>query len=139
MKIKDVMTPEVRTATPDESIRSAARMMREADTGVLPVGEQDRLVGMITDRDITVRGIAEGKGPETAIGEIMTAEVRYCFEDEDLDAVAENMAELKVRRLPVVNRDKRLVGMVSIGDFAGREVAQDALQGVTRPGQPHAT
>ena len=139
MKIKDVMTTDVRTAAPDQTMRSAAQMMHQVDSGVLPVGENDRLVGMITDRDIAVRGVAEGKGPETPIRDVMSAEVKYCFEDDELDSVADNMADLKVRRLPVINRDKRLVGMVSLGDFAGRNVAQDALQGVTRPGQPHAT
>lgn len=139
MKIKDVMTADVRTAAPDQTLQSAARMMQQVDSGVLPVGENDRLLGMITDRDIAVRGVAEGMGPETPIRDIMTDEVKYCFEDDDLDSVAGNMADLKVRRLPVVNREKRLVGMVSLGDFAGRNVAQEALQGVTRPGQPHAT
>jgi len=139
MKIKDVMTAEVRTAAPDDTIQAAAEMMRQADSGVLPVGENDRLVGMITDRDIAVRAVAEGRGPNTSVRDVMSPEVKYCFEDDDLDSVANNMANLKVRRLPVVNADKRLVGMVSLGDFSGRDAAQEALQGVTQPGQPHAT
>jgi len=139
MKIKDVMTANPRIAAPEQSIQSAAQMMKEVNCGVLPVGENDRLVGMITDRDIAVRGIAEGRGPDTAIGDVMTKEVKYCFEDDDLESVADRMAELKVRRLPVINQQKRLVGMLSIGDFAEYSSAQDAMEGVTRPGQPHAT
>ncbi|HLS68507.1 MAG TPA: CBS domain-containing protein [Kiloniellales bacterium] len=139
MKIKDVMTADPRIAAPDQTIRAAAEMMEQADSGVLPVGENDRLVGMITDRDIAVRGVAQGLGPDTAIRDVMTREVKYCFEDEELDSVADNMSDLKVRRLPVLNREKRLVGMLSIGDFASHSAAQEAVEGVTRPGQPHAT
>jgi CBS-domain-containing membrane protein len=117
-------------------------VMAKADTGALPVGEEDRLVGMLTDRDIAVRLVAQGKDPaKTKVREVMTAEVRYCFEDEDLDHVAENMAEQRLRRLPVVNREKRLVGIVSLGDLATEipepEIAGRALSGAARPGGPH--
>jgi hypothetical protein len=84
----------------------------------LPVGEGDRLVGVITDRDIAIRAVAEGKAPTTKVGDLMSHEVLYCFDDQDLDEIAQNMAEMKVRRLPVVNRDKRLVGIISLGDLA---------------------
>lgn len=138
MRVSDVMSRDVRTATPDESIRNAARMMEEIDAGAVPVGENDKLVGMITDRDIAVRGVAHGLGPDAKIKDVMTPELKYCFEDEDVDAVAGNMAQLKVRRLPVVNREKRLVGMVSLGDFANQAAGREALAGVTRSGQPHS-
>jgi CBS domain-containing protein len=100
MKVKDAMTRTVRIADPDQTIQDAAKMMSELDSRVLPVGENDRLVGMITDRDIAVRAVAEGRGPKTAVREVMTPDVRYCFEDEDTDHVARNMADQQVRRLP---------------------------------------
>ncbi len=114
--------------------------MAEFDTGVLPVADGDRLVGMLTDRDIAVRAIGAGKGPETPIREVMSPEVRYCYEDDDPDDVLENMSELQVRRLPVLSREKRLVGMISIGDLAtsGEERASGvALSGIARPGGEH--
>jgi CBS domain-containing protein len=131
----------VRIVDPDQTIQAAARIMSEIDSGVLPVGEKDRLVGMITDRDIAVRAVAEGRDPQTAVREIMTPDVRYCFEDEDTDHVARNMADQQVRRLPVVNRDKRLVGILSLGDLAvsqGARPAGEALSGISRPGGEHS-
>src|SRR5688500_3847927 len=119
MQVRDAMTRDVRIANPGQPIRDVARVMAEIDAGSMPVGENDRLVGMITDRDITVRAVAQGKGPDTLVRDVMSAEqVLYCFEDEDIDEVAKNMADVKVRRLPVVNRDKRLVGIISLGDLA---------------------
>jgi len=141
MKVSQKMTRNVRLAHPDDSIQQAARVMAECDAGVLPVGDGERLVGMVTDRDIAVRAVAQGKGPDTKLREVMTEEVRYCFEDEDLDHVARNMGEQQVRRLPVVNREKRLVGIISIGDIAvgeGPQRAGDALTGVSRPGGAHS-
>src|SRR6185436_10800800 len=116
-----VMSRAVRLVGPEDNVRQVAQMMREADTGILPVAEGDRLIGMVTDRDVTVRLVAEGKDPgQTKVRDVMTADVRYVFEDEDLEHVAENMAEQQVRRLPVMNRQKRLVGVVSVGDIAKR-------------------
>ena len=141
MKVSEAMTRDVRVASPDQSIREAARTMAEIDTGVLPVGESDRLVGMITDRDIAIRAVAEGKGPDTPVREVMTQDVKYCFEDEDTDHVARNMADQQVRRLPVVNRDKRLVGILSLGDLAvmqGAGPAGEARTGVSQPGGEHS-
>lgn len=141
MKVSEAMTRDVRIASPDETICDAAQAMAALDAGVLPVGDNDRLVGMITDRDIAVRAVAARKGPDTPIREVMTKEVRYCFEDEDLDHVASNMGDIRVRRLPVLNRDKRLVGIVSLGDIAmveGRGAAGQAIAGVSRPGGPHS-
>src|SRR5437763_5597560 len=115
MAVSEGMTREVRVASPGQSIRDVAKIMAEIDAGSLPVGENDRLVGMITDRDIAIRAVALGKGPETAVREVMSADqVLYCYEDEELDKVAKNMGEVQVRRLPVVNREKRLVGILSL-------------------------
>src|SRR2546429_1308883 len=109
MRVSEAMTREVRIATPGQSIREVAKIMGEIDAGSLPVGENDRLVGMITDRDIAIRAVAQGKGPETPVREVMSAaQVLYCYEDEELDKVAKNMGEVQVRRLPVGNRAKRL-------------------------------
>jgi CBS domain-containing protein len=141
MRVSEAMTSDVRIASPDQTIAEAARLMAELDAGVLPVGANDRLVGMITDRDIAIRAVATGKTAQTPVREVMSKEVKYCFEDEDLDDVAENMAEIKVRRLPVLNRDKRLVGIVSLGDIAmtdGPENAGDALCGISEPGGQHS-
>ena len=92
--------------------------MSQTDVGVLPVSDGDRLVGMVTDRDIAIRAVAVGKGPDSTVGDVMTADVNYCFDDDDIEDVCENMADQQVRRLPVVDRDKRLVGIVSLADFA---------------------
>ena len=141
MKISKCMTRDVRVADPSQTIRDAARMMASLDAGVVPVGENDRLVGMITDRDIAVRGVAEGKGPETRIREVMSTDVKYCFDDEEVDDVLHNMGDLKVRRLPVVNRDKRLVGIISLGDLATNGEAAEAgvaLSGISQPGGEHS-
>ena len=119
MKVSQAMTRDVRVSSPDETIRKAAKTMAKLDAGVLPVGENDQLIGMITDRDIAIRGIAEGKGPKAKVRDVMTDDVKYCFEDQELEEVTRNMADIQVRRLPVLNRDKRLVGILSLGDIAG--------------------
>jgi CBS domain-containing protein len=134
--VSEAMTRDVRVASPDHTLEAAARIMAEIDAGVLPVAENDRLVGMITDRDIAVRAVARGKGPDTRVREIMTPDVKYCFEDEPLSHVAVNMGDLRIRRLPVLNREKRLVGILSIGDLAqvqGSQPAGQALAGVSQP------
>jgi len=134
------MTREVRVASPGQSIRDVAKIMAEIDAGSMPVGDNDRLVGMITDRDIAIRAVALGKGPETPVREVMSSDqVLYCYEDEELDHVAKNMSQQQVRRLPVVNREKRLVGIVSLGDLAQSEArtASKAVKGVTKPGGAH--
>lgn len=142
MKVSECMTKDVRIASPAWSICDAARAMKEIDSGFLPVGENDRLVGMVTDRDIAIRAVAEGKGPDTEVRDVMSDEVIYCFDDEDLDSVATKMSGRKVRRLPVLNRDKHLVGVVSLGDLSqspeddGRRSAA-ALGGVSTPGGEH--
>ena len=140
MRVSEAMTREVRVANPGQSIREVAQIMAEIDAGSMPVGDNDRLVGMITDRDIAIRAVAQGKGPDTPVREVMSdSKVLYCYEDEELDHVAKNMSQQQVRRLPVVNREKRLVGIVSFGNLAQSEArsAAKAVKGVTRPGGAH--
>jgi CBS domain-containing protein len=141
MKVNEAMSADVRIARPSQTIQEAARMMAEIDAGALPVGDNDELVGIITDRDIAVRAVAAGKAPDTPVREIMSPEARYCFDDEDIDQVARNMGTLKVRRLPVVNRKKRLVGIISLGDVAlakGADPAGEALASISKPGGAHS-
>ena len=141
-KVRDVMSHDVRIAMPEESIRNAARLMAELDAGVLPVGENDKLIGVITDRDIAVRAVALGRGPDTAVRDVMSREVKYCYEDQSIDEVTQNMGELRIRRLPVLTRDKRLIGILSLGDLAidesARDEAGEALGGISRPGGQHS-
>ncbi|RWK53835.1 CBS domain-containing protein [Mesorhizobium sp.] len=142
MKVAEIMTPSVHLASPDESLQKIAKRMAVDDVGFLPVGENDRLVGTITDRDIVVRAVAEGKDGNATVREVMTKDVKYCFEDEDIEHVAQNMGDIQVRRLPVLNRDKRLVGVVSLADAALKEdpaTAGIAMSGVVVPGGAHAT
>ena len=134
--INQVMTPDIVIARPEQTIADAARMMAKADIGSLPVGDDDRLVGMLTDRDIVIRAVAKGLSADTPVREIMTGTIRYCYDDQDVAEVARNMAELGVRRLPVVNRDKRIVGFVALSNIAqaDSEGAKDAfLRGVATP------
>ncbi len=135
-KVRDVMTRDMHVAAPDQTIAAAAKEMAEADIGCLPVGDNDRLIGMVTDRDMVVRAIAQGKDSQTPIREVMTESIKYCFDDEDVEDVARNMAELGVRRLPVVNRDKRLVGCVALSNIAqgGNSSSKETLlRGVATP------
>jgi CBS domain-containing protein len=118
MQVSQVMTAHPVTVTPTQNVRDAAEIMKRIDTGFVPVGDNDRLVGMVTDRDIVVKGLAAGKDADCKISEVMTHEVLYCRDDEEVAAVARNMGENQVRRLPVVDRDKRLVGIVSLGDLS---------------------
>jgi CBS domain-containing protein len=142
MKIRDVMTGSVCLADPNWTLREAAQRMAEQDIGALPVGENDRLVGMVTDRDIAVRAVARGLAPDQCrVRDVMSHDVMYCFDDEDVDDAAQNMGELKVRRLPVVNRDKRLVGIVAVSDLARREndrALGRAVADISAPGGAHS-
>jgi CBS domain-containing protein len=139
MKVIEAMTCDVHVANPNQTIQQAAQLMAEIEAGVLPVGENDRLVGMITDRDIAIRGIAKGKGPNAKVRDVMTEDVEYCFEDQELDVVT--VANIQVRRLPVLNQEKRLVGILSVGDLAaiepGGKHAGNALHGISRPSGQH--
>ena len=118
MKIKDVMTPDVSFVSPDTPVAEIARRMRDKDIGVVPVTENDRMIGMVTDRDIVVRCVASGSVEGATARTAMSPRVLYCYEDQSVNEILENMAEQQVRRMPVVNREKRLVGVVSIGDLS---------------------
>ena len=136
MKISEIMTPDPELIDPNSSIRDAAQRMKDEDIGALPVGENDRLIGMVTDRDITMRAVAEDRLPSsTSVRDVMSEKIYYCFEDDDIEDAAKCMAENQVRRLPILNRDKRLTGIVSLADIAqsGEECEKTALEGVSEP------
>jgi CBS domain-containing protein len=141
MKVSECMTQEVEVVTPEQPIREAAQFMLRADAGALPVGDGDRLVGMVTDRDIAVRGVAEGLGPDTPVSEIMTGDLVYCYDDDEVENAALKMSDAQVRRLPVLSREgEKLVGILSLGDISRSEqseAAQVALDGITDPGGEH--
>lgn len=136
MQVREVMTQDVALVNPDQTLQKAARLMADLDLGALPVAQGDRLVGMITDRDIAVRGLAQGKGPKAKVHDVMTPEIKYCYADQELDEISANMADIQLRRLPVVDRDKRLVGILSLCDMAvsdNPDCALEALSGISRP------
>jgi CBS domain-containing protein len=135
MQINEIMTRDVQTIRPEQSVRDAATLMARIDSGALLVNDQDRLVGMITDRDIVIRAVAEGLSTDTQVRQVMSGDIRYCFEDEDVQHVASNMADLQVRRLPVLSREKRLVGVVSLGNIASirnQRTSDSLLRGVAQ-------
>ena len=140
MRVSEAMTRDVLIANPNQSIRDVAKIIAESDVGCLPGGENDRLGGMITDRDIAVRAGATGKSPDaTTVREVMSQDVKYCFDDADLSDVAHNMGDIQVHRLPVVDPEKHLVGILALADIAncqGAEVAGDAVCGLSEP-RPH--
>ncbi|MGO4677999.1 CBS domain-containing protein [Bosea sp. 2YAB26] len=142
MKVSEAMTRGAHIARPDETLQAVSRRMAEEDIGFLPVGDVDRLVGTITDRDIVVRALAEGRDGLALVRDVMTRDVKYCFEDEEMDHVIHNMGDNQIRRLPVVDRNKRLVGVVSLADGALKdspETAGDALTDIVEPaGRPAA-
>jgi CBS domain-containing protein len=138
MQISEIMSRDMAIAAPGDSVQKVAQKMAEIDAGIIPVGEKDRLVGMITDRDIALRAVAKGKAPgKCTARDVMSPDIKYCYEDEKLEDAARNMATLQVKRLPVLNRDKRLVGIVSLGDLAcepeADEHSKEALQGISQP------
>ena len=140
MKVSEVMTRDVQTVRPDQRVQDAASFMLSADAGSIPVIDGDRLIGMITDRDIAVRGIAKGYGPDTPVRELMTDDIVCARADDDVDDVASKMSEAQVRRLPVIDEHERLCGIVSLGDLsrdADEDAAAEALEGVSEPGGRH--
>jgi len=140
MKISEVMTRDVRTVRPDQTAQEAASFMLSEDTGSMPVSDGERLLGMITDRDIAVRGIAKGFGPDTPVRELMTSDCVCARDDDDISAAASKMSEAQVRRLPVIDEQQQLCGIVSLGDLAReseKECSQEALEGVSQPGGQH--
>ena len=135
MVINEVMTRDVKIAAPTDDLQHAAQLMEKDDFGSLPVGENDRLVGMLSDRDIAIRAVARGLSPqECTVRDIMSGDVKYVFDDESIEDAAKMMGQLQVRRLPVLNRDKRLVGIVSLGDLALTKTkpAGDALKSISK-------
>ncbi len=142
MRVTEVMTRRVECVGPDATLQEAAAKMKSLDVGPLPVCDNDRLVGMVTDRDITVRATAEGEAPQdVCVRDVMTPEVIYCFEDADVKQAALLMQQKQVRRLLVLNRDKRLVGIVSLGDLVvetgDERLAGDTLESVSEPNRPN--
>ena len=139
-QLKDLMSRDVKVIDPDLTIREAARTMCDGDFGMLPVGENDRMIGAISDRDIAIRAVAEGKGPDTKVRDVMTTSVYWAYDDDTVEHAAKLMSEHQVRRLPVVNHDKRLVGIVALGDFAveSSEIlpAAEALAKISEPSTP---
>ena len=142
MRVSECMTREVQLANPNDTLADAAKCMARLDAGALPVSVNDRLIGMITDRDIAIRGVALGKGPNATVAEVMNAEVKYCFDDQEIGEVLRNMGELQLRRMPVLDHNKRLVGIISLGDLAAADgqtkEAGDALHDISRPGGQHS-
>jgi CBS domain-containing protein len=141
MRVSEVMTPGVECTSADATLQEAAAKMKALDVGPLPVCDNDRLVGMVTDRDITVRATAEGEAPtDVRVRDVMTPEVIYCFEDALIGNAALLMQQKQVRRLVVLNRDKRLVGIVSLGDLAvdvgDEQLAAITLEAVSEPAEP---
>ena len=140
MKVREVMTKEVETIRPDQRVQEAANFMLSADAGSIPVTDGERLIGMITDRDIAVRGIAKGYGPDTPVRELMTDDLIVVRVDDDIEEAASKMSEAQVRRLPVIDEDERLCGIVSLGDLSREtdsDCATEALEGVSQPGGQH--
>ena len=133
--IRDLMTSNVETVSPDHTAKDAAAFMLSADTGSIPVCENDKVIGMITDRDIAVRGVATGKGPDCSVRDLMTSDVFCARDTDDAHEIAHKMGQAQVRRLPVLDASDRLVGMVSLGDLsreAETSAASEALEGVSK-------
>ena len=136
MKVDQATSRDVKVARPQQPLRDVAKIMADEDIGSMPVGDNDQFVGMITDRDIAVRAVAQGLGPETLVSKIMSTDVKYCFVDEDVERVAQNLREVQLHRLPVVNREKRLVGILALADLANKDqngAAAIAVEGISRP------
>ena len=135
--LKDLMSPDVQFVSPDMRIEEAARKMRDGDFGMLPVAENDHMIGAISDRDIVVRAIAKGLGADTKVRDVMSDGIAWAYDDDSVEQAAKIMSERQVRRLPVVNRAKRLVGIVALGDFAVQSTeirpAAQALTEISKP------
>lgn len=141
MHIRDIMTDNVEVVDPNATLQKAAQMMKDLDVGSLPVCDGEKLLGIITDRDITIRATAEGKNPtDTAVCDTMSSGISYCFDDQPVSEAAQMMEERQIRRLPILNRQKRLVGIVSLGDLAvdggNRQVAGEAITKISQPARP---
>jgi CBS domain-containing protein len=140
MRVSEAMSRDVQVVQPHQTIHQAAKMMNEIDVGALPVAEGDRLVGMITGRDIAIRAVAENMAPSTKVRVVMTVDIKFCFDDEDADDVAGQMGVEQVRRVPVVNRAMQVVGILALADLAiqaGARPAVKALEGISQPTERH--
>ena len=144
MKVSEIMTCDIHMASPGQKLHEVAAEMERHDIGVLPVADNGRIVGMITDRDIAVRGMSPRFGPEARVSDVMSADVKHCFEDDDIADLAQKMADERIRRLPVVNDKRQLVGIVSLADLAtsgdgmSTEILVKALSGISRASQTEA-
>ena len=139
MTIQDVMTPHVETIGPDASIKECAQKMKSLDVGVMPVAEGGQIIGMLTDRDMAIRATAEGRGPGTKVREVMTRDVEYCLLDQDIEEAARLMQEKQIRRVVVMDHDRNLAGILSLGDLAvdvGGKVSEETLERVSEPSKP---
>jgi CBS domain-containing protein len=144
MQIREIMTREVDVIRPDASVRDAALKMKELDVGAIPVCDGQKLAGLVTDRDITVRAVAEGRDPsEVQVAEVMSADIAYCFEDETIEQAANLMESKQIRRLPILDRNKQLAGIISLGDISVRtegsrqkDLAAEALEEISEPAKP---
>lgn len=141
MKISEIMTPNVEVIHPDARLVEAAQKMKTLDVGSLPVCDGDRLKGILTDRDITIRAVAEGIDPnEITVQDVMTPEVIYCYEDQEVKDAAQLMSQKQIRRLPVLNRHKRLVGILALGDvsvdYQDNEITGKTLEKISEPSRP---
>jgi len=140
MKVSEVMTRDVKTVRPDQTAKEAAKFMLNENAGSMPVSDGDRLIGMITDRDIAVRGVAKGYGPDTPVRELMSNEIICARESDDVEEIAAKMSQAQVRRLPVIDDNEKLCGIVSLGDLSREtddQSATQALEGVSQPGGQH--
>jgi CBS domain-containing protein len=146
MEIREIMTRQVDVIPPDASVREAAAKMKELDVGAIPVCDGQKLSGLVTDRDITVRAVAEGHDPSAVrVSEVMSSEIAYCFEDETIEQAAKLMESKQIRRLPIFDRNKQLAGIISLGDISVRteasrqkDLAADALQEISEPAKPRS-
>ena len=144
MQIREIMTRQVDVIRPDASVRDAALKMKELDVGAIPVCDGQKLAGLVTDRDITVRAVAEGRNPsEVQVAEVMSSDIAYCFEDETVEQAANLMESKQIRRLPILDRNKELAGIISLGDISVRtegsrqkDLAAEALEEISEPAKP---
>lgn len=137
-QLKDVMSHEVKILNPDAAVKDAARQMRDGDFGLMPVGENDRLIGTLSDRDIVVRGVAQGMDASAKVRDVMSPDVVWAYENDSVEKASRIMSDKQIRRLPIVNADKRLVGIVALGDLAvggaDRQRAGQTLSDISKPG-----
>lgn len=138
-RVSDVMTSGVRTLGPQEPLRLAARLMKELNVGSIPICKGDRLIGVVTDRDITIRAVADGLNASTPIAEVMSVAPKYCFDTDPIEQASAMMQQLQIRRLPVIDGEDKLVGIVTLGDIAvrgGEDNASRTLASISTPAEP---